>query len=126
MALLRRASTGSGDRIRVSLAGSFMQAQGVNLVKDWPGNEPVPGWFRKIVSLGLQDRVRFLQLRQTAGDDLALAMPHDERLALMGLFWRAGQSDGFVDGNELQILQQSAAQLQLGWDEVEAYLRNIW
>jgi crotonobetainyl-CoA:carnitine CoA-transferase CaiB-like acyl-CoA transferase len=57
LALLRRASTGSGDRIRVSLAGSFMQAQGVNLVKDWPGNEPVPGWFRKIVSLGLQDRV---------------------------------------------------------------------
>jgi crotonobetainyl-CoA:carnitine CoA-transferase CaiB-like acyl-CoA transferase len=63
LALLRRASTGSGDRIRVSLAGSFMQAQGVNLVKGWPGNEPVPGWFRKIVSLGLQDRVARMAAR---------------------------------------------------------------
>jgi crotonobetainyl-CoA:carnitine CoA-transferase CaiB-like acyl-CoA transferase len=63
LALLRRASTGSGDRLRVSLAGSFMQAQGVNLVKGWPGNEPVPGWFRKIVSLGFQDRVARMAAR---------------------------------------------------------------
>lgn len=63
LALLRRASTGSGDRIRVSLAGSFMQAQGVNLVRGWPGNEPVPGWFRKIVSLGFQDRVARMAVR---------------------------------------------------------------
>jgi len=55
LALLRRASTGSGDSIRVSLAGSFMQAQGVNLVNGWPGNEPVPAWLRWIVGLGLKN-----------------------------------------------------------------------
>jgi len=55
LALLRRASTGSGDCIRVSLAGSFMQAQGINLVNGWPGNKPVPAWLRWIVNLGLKN-----------------------------------------------------------------------
>jgi uncharacterized tellurite resistance protein B-like protein len=81
---------------------------------------------RRLERHGLQDRVKFLLLRQNAGDELAMGMPHGEKLSLMGLFWRAGQSDGSVDPIQLQILQDAASQLQLDWDEVEAYLRGIW
>jgi crotonobetainyl-CoA:carnitine CoA-transferase CaiB-like acyl-CoA transferase len=73
LALLRRASTGSGDRIRVSLAGSFMQAQGVNLVNGWPGNKPVPGWFQKIASFGLQGWMA----RQAANGNEPFARKYD-------------------------------------------------
>ena len=56
LALLRRAATGSGERISVSLAGSFMQAQGLNLIKGWPGNEAAPALLQKVAGLGsLQD-----------------------------------------------------------------------
>jgi crotonobetainyl-CoA:carnitine CoA-transferase CaiB-like acyl-CoA transferase len=58
LALLRRAATGSGEQISVSLAGSFMQAQGLNLIQGWPGNEAVPAWLQKVAGLGsLQDRL---------------------------------------------------------------------
>jgi len=70
--------------------------------------------------------VKFLLLRQHAGDTLATAMPHGEKLALMGLFWRAGESDGAVEPVQLQILEAAAFQLQLDWSEVEIYLRGIW
>jgi crotonobetainyl-CoA:carnitine CoA-transferase CaiB-like acyl-CoA transferase len=66
LALLRRAATGHGELINVSLAGSFMQAQGLNLIKGWPGNEAVPPWLQRIVGLGsLQDRLA----RMVAGSD---------------------------------------------------------
>jgi len=81
---------------------------------------------RRLERFGLQDRVKFLLLRQNAGEALARTMPHGEKLSLMGLFWRAGESDGAVDPVQLQILQDAAFQLQLDWEEVESYLRGIW
>ncbi|NCF68273.1 MAG: hypothetical protein GWP61_20105 [Chloroflexi bacterium] len=48
LALLRRAKINAGEHITVSLAGSFMQAQGVNLIKDWPGNKPLPKPLRRL------------------------------------------------------------------------------
>jgi len=80
----------------------------------------------RLERLGLLDRIRFLSLRQEAASELTAHMTHDARLTLMGLFWRAGQSDGDVDATELQILRDAASQLHLDWDEVEAYLHEIW
>ena len=55
LALGRRASTGRGDHIRVSLAGAFFQAQTAHLVNGFPGNEPVPAWLRWIPQLFFRD-----------------------------------------------------------------------
>jgi crotonobetainyl-CoA:carnitine CoA-transferase CaiB-like acyl-CoA transferase len=51
LALGRRASTGRGDHIRVSLAGCFFQAQTAHLIHGFPGNKPVPAWLRWIPKL---------------------------------------------------------------------------
>ncbi len=80
----------------------------------------------RLERLGLHDRIRFLLLRQHAAAELAASMPEDEKMVLMGLFWRAGQSDGHIGPVELQILQDAAAQLHLDWSEVETYLRDLW
>lgn len=42
LTLLSHAKNNIGDHITVSLAGSFLQAQGINLVKGWIGNKPLP------------------------------------------------------------------------------------
>lgn len=55
LALGRRASTGRGDHIRVSLAGAFFQAQTAHLVNGFPGNKPVPAWLRWIPQLLFRD-----------------------------------------------------------------------
>ncbi|MDG2050853.1 MAG: CoA transferase [Myxococcota bacterium] len=55
LALGRRASTGRGDHIRVSLAGAFFQAQTAHLVNGFPGNKPVPAWLRWIPQLFFRD-----------------------------------------------------------------------
>jgi crotonobetainyl-CoA:carnitine CoA-transferase CaiB-like acyl-CoA transferase len=48
LALLRRAKINTGEHVTVSLAGSFLQAQGVNLIKGWPGNKPMPKLMRQL------------------------------------------------------------------------------
>ncbi|UCC52423.1 MAG: CoA transferase, partial [Anaerolineaceae bacterium] len=48
LALLRRAKINAGEHVTVSLAGSFLQAQGVNLIKGWPGNKPLPKPLRRL------------------------------------------------------------------------------
>jgi crotonobetainyl-CoA:carnitine CoA-transferase CaiB-like acyl-CoA transferase len=48
LALLRRAKINVGEHVTVSLAGSFLQAQCVNLIKDWPGNKPLPKPLRRL------------------------------------------------------------------------------
>jgi crotonobetainyl-CoA:carnitine CoA-transferase CaiB-like acyl-CoA transferase len=48
LALLRRAKINVGEHVTVSLAGSFLQAQGVNLIKKWPGNKPLPKPLRRL------------------------------------------------------------------------------
>jgi crotonobetainyl-CoA:carnitine CoA-transferase CaiB-like acyl-CoA transferase len=48
LALLRRAKTNKGEHVTVSLTGSFLQAQGVNLIKGWPGNKPLPKPLRRL------------------------------------------------------------------------------
>ena len=48
LGLGRRASSGRGDHIQVSLAGCFFQAQTAHLINGFPGNKPVPAWLRWI------------------------------------------------------------------------------
>ena len=55
LALGRRASTGRGDHIRVSLAGSFFQAQTAHLINGFPGNRPIPAWLRWIPQVFFRD-----------------------------------------------------------------------
>lgn len=55
LALGRRASTGRGDHVRVSLAGCFLQAQTANLINGWPGNKPIPAWLRWIPQVFFRD-----------------------------------------------------------------------
>jgi uncharacterized tellurite resistance protein B-like protein len=81
---------------------------------------------RRLEALGLQDRLAFLLVRQKAAEVLAHELSPTDKLALMGLFWRAGQSDGSLDGAELQILRDTAVALRVEWDEVETYLRDLW
>jgi crotonobetainyl-CoA:carnitine CoA-transferase CaiB-like acyl-CoA transferase len=55
LALGRRASTGRGDHIRVSLAGCFFQAQTAHLINGFPGNKPIPAWLRWIPQVFFRD-----------------------------------------------------------------------
>lgn len=80
----------------------------------------------RLHAMGLTDRVRFLGLRMRAAAALVEHLDDDAKLGLMGLFWRAGQSDGHVAREERSILRDAAAQLHLDWDVVEAYLRDLW
>ncbi len=80
----------------------------------------------RLRELGLHDRLRFLALRHVAGPELARALSDDEKLGLMGLFYRAGHADGVLDEAELRILREAADQLQLAPEEVDAYLEHIW
>ncbi len=69
LALGRRASTGRGDHIRVSLAGCFFQAQTAHLIQGFPGNKPVPAWLRWVSKLFFRN---WLQ-RMIAGKTIDLA-----------------------------------------------------
>ncbi|MDP6978551.1 MAG: CoA transferase, partial [Myxococcota bacterium] len=55
LAVGRRARTGGGDHIQVSLAGAFFQAQTAHLINGFPGNNPVPAWLRWIPQLFFRD-----------------------------------------------------------------------
>ena len=79
-----------------------------------------------LARLGLDDAVRYAEIRDIAFRDIADVLDQEEKLQLLGLFFAICEVDADIDVRELEVLALAADQLGLSFDDVVARLTGLF
>ncbi len=80
---------------------------------------------RLLRSLDLLDDSTLDSLYDDARAELRDGIGSEDKLGLMGLFYRVCQADGFIDDRELMVLFEAGAQLGLTREQIDDYIQNV-
>ncbi len=116
------------DRLKAAFAMAVSQR-----IMDSDGKRPEPEveffertFSRRLLrSMDLEDQTTLHALQTEADAELCDHIDLEQKLGLIGLFYRVCQADGFVDDRELIELRAAATRLGLTSEQVTEYLENV-